>query len=108
MKLFGRKKKEKNLECNCNEEKIVEKENSNELSGNENSTIKILGSGCKSCNLLEEATKEALKEMGVNVTIDHVTDFSKIATYGVMSTPALVVNEKVVSFGIYNTLAFFP
>jgi small redox-active disulfide protein 2 len=62
-------------------------------------TIKILGSGCKSCITLADNTKEALKEMGLDVQIEKVTDFSEIASYGVMSTPALVVDEKVVSFG---------
>lgn len=62
-------------------------------------TIKILGSGCKSCITLAENTKEAIKEMGLDVQIEKVTDFSEIASYGVMSTPALVIEEKVVSFG---------
>ena len=52
-----------------------------------------------SCNELEESTKEALAELGMDTTIDHVTDFAEIATYGVMSTPALVVDGKVVSYG---------
>ncbi|MDD3395736.1 MAG: thioredoxin family protein [Acidaminococcaceae bacterium] len=63
------------------------------------SSIKVLGSGCAKCNTLEQATKEALGELGVNIPIDHVTDFAQIAAYGVMTTPALVVNEKVVSYG---------
>ena len=62
-------------------------------------SVKVLGSGCEKCNALEKATKEALKELGLNVQIDHVTDFAKIAAYGVMTTPALVVDEKVVSYG---------
>lgn len=61
--------------------------------------IKILGSGCAKCNQLEAATEEALKQMGMTDTIDHVTDFSQIAAYGVMSTPALVVDGKVVAYG---------
>lgn len=62
-------------------------------------TVKILGSGCKKCNELEANTKEALKQLSIDAEVDHVTDFSQIASYGVMSTPALVVNEKVVSYG---------
>lgn len=62
-------------------------------------TIKILGGGCSKCKALEAATKEALAGPGVNAEIEHVTDFSQIAAYGVMSTPALVVDEKVVSYG---------
>ena len=57
-------------------------------------SVKVLGSGCEKCNALEKATKEALEELGMNVQIDHVTDFAKIAAYGVMTTPALVVDEK--------------
>ncbi len=48
---------------------------------------------------LEAATKAALEQLGMDATIDHVTDFSAIAAYGVMTTPALVVNGKVVSYG---------
>ena len=62
-------------------------------------SVKILGGGCKKCNDLEAATKEALVELGVKVNIEHITDFSVIATYGVMTTPALVVNEEVLSYG---------
>lgn len=61
--------------------------------------IKILGLGCKYCTTLAENTKEALKELGLEAEIVKVTDFAEIASYGVMSTPALVVDEKVVSYG---------
>ena len=61
--------------------------------------IKVLGSGCSRCNALEKAAKEALLELGMTDKIDHVTDFTEIASYGVMSTPALVVDGKVVSAG---------
>ena len=61
--------------------------------------VKILGSGCKKCNDLEANTKAALKQLGLVATIEHVSDFGKIAAYGVMSTPALVVNEKLLSYG---------
>ncbi|MFZ5944469.1 MAG: thioredoxin family protein [Bacillota bacterium] len=61
--------------------------------------IKILGSGCKNCETLAENTKDALKEAGVEGEISKVTDFKDIMAYGVMSTPALVIDEKVVSFG---------
>jgi small redox-active disulfide protein 2 len=62
-------------------------------------SVKILGSGCAKCNQLEAATKAALQQLGMDTTIDHVTDFSQIAAYGVMTTPALVVDGKVVSYG---------
>ncbi len=61
--------------------------------------VKILGSGCDKCNELEANTYAALRELGIDASMDHVTDFGEIAKYGVMSTPALVVNGKVVSYG---------
>lgn len=66
---------------------------------NGGASIKILGSGCPKCNQLESATKEALIELGMDTGIDHVKDFLQIAAYGVMTTPALVVDGKVVSYG---------
>jgi small redox-active disulfide protein 2 len=62
-------------------------------------SIKILGSGCAKCNQLEVATKAALGQLGMDTAIDHVTDFSQIAAYGVMTTPALVADGKVLSYG---------
>ncbi len=59
----------------------------------------MLGSGCKKCNDLELATKEALETLGMDSTIEHVTDFAAISSYGVMTTPALVVDGKVLSYG---------
>ena len=61
--------------------------------------IKILGSGCAKCNQLEANTLEALNQLGLDIAIDHVTDFAQIAAYGVMTTPALVVDGKVISYG---------
>ncbi|MEG0934956.1 MAG: thioredoxin family protein [Clostridia bacterium] len=61
--------------------------------------VKVLGSGCAKCNALEAATVEALKALQMDPAIDHVTDFAQIAAYGVMTTPALVVDGQVVSFG---------
>ncbi len=61
--------------------------------------LKVLGSGCKKCNDLEAAVKAACTELGKDYPIEHVTDFTQIATFGVMSTPALVINDKVVSVG---------
>lgn len=62
-------------------------------------SVKVLGSGCKSCHALYENAVEALKNRGDAVEAEYVTDMSQVAAYGVMSTPALVVNEKVVSMG---------
>lgn len=59
----------------------------------------MLGSGCAKCNALEAAVQAALHELGMDDTIEHVTDFAQIAAYGVMTTPALLVDGKVVSYG---------
>lgn len=61
--------------------------------------IKILGSGCKKCITLKENTEIALKETGMEAEIIKVMEFKDIMAFGVMTTPALVINEKVVSFG---------
>jgi len=61
--------------------------------------IKILGSGCRNCVTLKENTETALREAGMEAEVIKVTDFRDIMVYGVMSTPALVVDEKVASFG---------
>lgn len=96
MGLFGKKKEQKGC-CggsSCTPEKMAQAEVAKNASG-----IKILGSGCAKCNALEEATRTALAELGMETSIDHVTDFAQIAAYGVMTTPALVVDGKVVSYG---------
>lgn len=64
-----------------------------------NGGIKVLGGGCAKCHELEANTKSALAELGINEEVELITDFSVIASYGVMSTPALVVDGKVVSYG---------
>ena len=61
--------------------------------------VKVLGGGCAKCNQLEAATVEALTELGMDTTIEHIKDWGEIASYGVMTTPALVIDGKVVSFG---------
>lgn len=61
--------------------------------------IKILGSGCKKCITLGENAKAAAVAMGKQAEIVKITDFSEIARYGVMSTPGLVIDEKLVSAG---------
>lgn len=65
----------------------------------ESARVKVLGSGCQKCNELELHTKTALENLGMDTAIDHVTDFTQIAAYGVMTTPALVLDDKVLSYG---------
>lgn len=66
--------------------------------------IKILGSGCANCDNLEAATREAADELGIAATFDHVTDPGEIASWGVMRTPALVVDDEVVLSGRVPTV----
>ena len=61
--------------------------------------IKILGTGCANCKTLEKLTINALAEMDVSANVEKVEDITKIMAYGVMRTPALVINEKVVLSG---------
>ena len=61
-------------------------------------TIKVLGPGCMNCKNLLETTKKAVNELGVDATIDYVTDIKVIVKY-IMSTPGLLINEKVVHSG---------
>ena len=61
--------------------------------------VKVLGSGCAKCNELEENVIKAMKQLGMEPEVEHVRDFGVIANYGVMTTPALVVDETVVSYG---------
>ncbi len=61
--------------------------------------IKILGSGCANCRNLEAVTRAALAELGLEAEIEKVTDPGEIASWGVMSTPALVVDDEVVVAG---------
>ncbi|GAA0180548.1 thioredoxin family protein [Clostridium sediminicola] len=57
--------------------------------------IKVLGTGCTKCKKLEENAKKAVSESGKDVSVEKVTDFKDIMKYGVMKTPALVIDEKV-------------
>ena len=61
--------------------------------------IKILGPGCKNCAALTENTKKALSELNMEAEIIKITDYEQMAAFGIMSTPALVIDEKVVSSG---------
>lgn len=57
--------------------------------------IKILGSGCAKCNRLEQLTREAVSELGLNAEFVHVRDMDQIMAYPIMTTPALVIDEIV-------------
>lgn len=57
--------------------------------------IKILGSGCAKCNRLEQLAREAVAELGIEASFDHVKEMDKIMAYPIMTTPALVIDEEV-------------
>ncbi len=61
--------------------------------------VKVLGTGCPKCKTLEKTAKEAVNELGIEATITKEEDIMKIMGYGVMRTPGLVINEKVVASG---------
>ena len=61
--------------------------------------IKVLGTGCAKCKKLEEKVREVVALNNVNATIEKVTEIQEIMKYGIMMTPGLVINEKVVSYG---------
>ena len=63
------------------------------------SSIKVLGAGCSSCHTQFENAKQAVQNMGLAVEVDYVTDLQKIMEYGVLSTPALVIDENVAAMG---------
>ena len=62
-------------------------------------SIKVLGAGCKSCHEQYENVATAVKALGLPVEVEYITDMEKVMGYGVMSMPAIVVNEQVVSMG---------
>ncbi len=61
--------------------------------------IKVLGPGCANCKRLEDRTREVVADLGIDAEIEKVTDYAEIAGYGVMKTPGLVVDEKLVVSG---------
>lgn len=105
---FGKKKKEEkkapactcSCGCGCSEGEVKEIANDCCPEAAEGiCCIKVLGAGCKSCHEQYENAKEAVKEMGLSIDVEYITDMQKVMEYGVMSMPAIVVNEKVVSMG---------
>ena len=97
---FGKKKVEVKEGCCCGSTLV--KASANECccacGGNE-CHIKVLGAGCRSCHEQYENVKKAVADMNLEVKIEYITDMGKVMSYGVMSMPALVVNEKVVAMG---------
>lgn len=100
MSLFGfnKKKEEKTENCCCcgggvDTSAVIEKING------EITSIKVLGAGCKNCHEQYEIVKKAVSELRLSVDVEYITDMQKVMAYGVMSVPAIVVNEKVVSMG---------
>lgn len=102
---FGKKKEEKEApvcacKCGCQTSEAAEITNENCAEARDGiCCIKVLGSGCKNCHDLLENAKEAVSAMGLSIKVEYVTDMQKVMEYGVMSMPALVINEKVVSMG---------
>lgn len=61
--------------------------------------VKVLGGGCRKCETLLANTKKAIANVGIEAEVEYITDFAVIGAYGIMSTPALIVDEKIVSMG---------
>ena len=102
---FGKKKEEKKAPacaCSCGCPTSEAEEITNECCTEAKDgicCIKVLGAGCKSCHELYENAKQAVNDMGLDLEVEYITDMQKVMEYGVMSMPALVVNEKVVFMG---------
>ena len=96
---FGKKKEEEKKTSCCCETGEAETTFANTAVNGEISSIKVLGAGCKSCHDQYQNVINAVVEMGIATNVEYITDMEKIMSYGVMSMPAIVVNEKVVSMG---------
>ncbi len=100
---FGKQKEEKKVPaCACSCQSSAAAEIASGCCGETISgicCIKVLGAGCASCHQQYENAKSAVRNIGLDIEVEYITDMAKIMEYGVMSMPALVVNEKVVSTG---------
>ena len=97
---FGKKKEEEKKSCCCGSAPKAEASSCCCGAPVEGiCCIKVLGAGCKSCHEQYENAKAAVQALGLNVEVEYITDMEKVMEYGVMSMPAIVVNEKVVSMG---------
>jgi len=67
--------------------------------------IKILGPGCARCNQVEQTTREVVKELSIDASLEHVKDINKIMEYPILHTPGLVLNEELVCSGRIPTKA---
>ena len=108
---FGKKKEEEKKPCCCGSAPKAE-ENTG-CCGSESKAertccgaavdgiccIKVLGAGCKSCHEQYENAKAAVAALGLKIEVEYITDMEKVMAYGVMSMPAIVVNDQVVSMG---------
>ena len=104
MALFnsGKKKEEEKKSCCCGSTEPKAEETGSCCCGAPVEgicCIKVLGAGCKSCHEQYENAKAAVQALGLNIEVEYITDMEKVMEYGVMSMPAIVVNDKVVSMG---------
>lgn len=100
MALFNFGKKKVQSCCCCGFDAETEMAGPTVEKGNgELKSIKVLGAGCGSCHDQLKFAKEAVKNMGLDIEVEYITDLPKVMEYGVMHIPALVVNEQVVSMG---------
>lgn len=94
MRVFGKKTKQSCCQSAYTAEAMKQAQEKKTEDG-----IKILGSGCAKCQSLEENVRKAVAKLNLTIDIEHIQDFAQIASYGVMSTPALVYHGAVVSYG---------
>lgn len=97
---FGKKKKvqENTVSCSCTANTENLNNSVSQVDGVINS-IKVLGSGCATCHGQYETVKKVVEDLNININVEYITDMKVIMKYGVMSMPAIVINDKVISTG---------